>query len=193
MEHWLPGYTRAQLDEAQERYGLRFPPDLIDLFLERRPAEGYDWTTENPRIREMLEWPFDLLLADIEQGFWWPDWGERPATADERAEVLREALATVSQLIPLLAHRFLPERPGERGNPVFSMHGFDTIYYGANLEDYFRREFHPPQLPGLPVADGIRHIPFWSDIVEQFDVAYAYYEAATTQAHNMIGGPPART
>ena len=31
MENWTSGYSRTQLDDAQERYGLRFPPDLIEL------------------------------------------------------------------------------------------------------------------------------------------------------------------
>ena len=131
MEHWLSGYTQSQLDEAQERYDLRFPPDLIDLYLEKRPADGYAWDTEDPRIREMLEWPYDLLLFDVEHGFWWPDWGERPEKPEHRAEVLRSVLGRVSRLIPIIDHRFLPATPHERGNPVFSMHGFDTIYTGG--------------------------------------------------------------
>lgn len=183
MDRWASGYTQSQLDEAQERYELRFPPDLIDLFLERRPVEGYAWHTEDPRIREMLVWPYDLLLFDVEQGFWWPDWGERPSIAEERAEVLRSALRRVSRLIPLYSHRFLPETPNERGNPVFSMHGFDTVYYGADLSDYFEREFHPAPFPGVPVRDDVRHIPFWSDIVENFDMAYDFYAEHVAEAH----------
>jgi hypothetical protein len=181
MERWASGYTQSQLDEAQQRYGLRFPADLVELLLERRLADGYAWHTEDPRIREMLEWPYEALLFDVENGFWWPDWGERPSTPEERAEVLRSALSRVSRLIPLWSHRFLPEAPNERGNPVFSMHGFDTIYYGTDLANYLEREFGPPPLRRLPVRLGVRHIPFWSDIVEQFDVAYAYYERAAAQ------------
>lgn len=182
MTRWNPGYTQAQLDQAQERYGLRFPPDLVALFRERRPAEGYDWDREDPRIREKLDWPFDMLLFDVEQGMWWPGWGERPEHPAERAEVLRAALARAPRLIPLIGHRFLPETPCEAGNPVFSMHGFDTILYGADLADYFRREFGAQ--PGLqePLRPGIRHVPFWSDLVEQFDAAYAYLEAADPEA-----------
>lgn len=175
MDHWTSGYTPAQLDEAQDRYDLRFPPDLVELFLERRPAEGYAWHTEDPRIRERLEWPYEMLLFDVENGFWWRDWGERPSHADGRAEILRGALKRVSRLIPLLGHRFIPESPHDRGNPIFSMHGFDTIYYGADLADYFDREFNPDRPSAANQA--VHHIPFWSDIVEQFDIAYSYYEA----------------
>lgn len=176
MENWTSGYSQSQLDEAQHRYDLRFPPDLVELFLERRPAGGYAWHTEDPRIRYKLKWPYEMLLFDIENGFWWRAWGERPSSPDERAEVLKSALGEASRLIPLFSHRFVPESPHERGNPVFSMHGFDTIYYGADLADYFDNEFRPGR--SSSPEHNFRHIAFWSDIVEDFDVAYSYYEAA---------------
>ena len=53
------------------------------------------------------------------------------------------------------------------------MHGFDTIYYGANLEEYFANEFDGTlfKLNGIAPADytledtlGLRLIPFWSDL-----------------------------
>jgi hypothetical protein len=169
VSHWTSGYSRSELDEAQERYRLRFPPDLVELLLDRRPVRGYAWHTEDHRIREMLEWPFELLRFDVEHGLWWGDWGECPATAAERTEVLRSALRGASRLIPLIGHRFLPETPGEAGNPVFSMHGFDTIYYGADLADFFRRQFCPERSPREPVRRNVRHIPFWSDVVEKPD------------------------
>jgi hypothetical protein len=77
----------------------------------------------------------------------------------------------VSRLIPIIAHRFLPESPPAAGNPVFSMHGFDTVIYGANLADYFRIEFAPPSLR-LRAGEPTRHIPFWSDIAEDFGRAF---------------------
>jgi hypothetical protein len=169
MQDWAAGYSQSQLDAAQERYGLRFPPDLIDLLLDRQPAFGYDWSIEDPRIRQMLRWPFEMLQFDVENGFWWPAWGERPDTPEERAEVLRDMLSHAPKLIPLYGHRFLPETPNEAGNPVLSMHGFDTIYYGSNLANYFAREFGSPQEIGL---GPIRRIPFWSDIVERFEDTY---------------------
>ncbi len=58
------------------------------------------------------------------------------------------------------------------GNPVFSMHGFDTIYYGSNLAEYFRNEFE-----GKHEIGPVRHVPFWSDIVERPEDAYAFYAA----------------
>jgi hypothetical protein len=55
QERWTSGYTRSELDAAQERYGLRFPPDLVDLFLDRRLINARDWRTDEPGIRRALE------------------------------------------------------------------------------------------------------------------------------------------
>ena len=176
MDNWIAGYTRAELDQAQERYRVNFPPDLIALFLERRPARGYAWHTKDSRIREMFDWPLRMLTFDVEHGFWWPEWGDRTSVADERREIIKSFLATKSRLIPVYSHRFLPEMPGTAGNPVFSMHGFDTIYYGSNLAEYFLHEFERPHETRY-VTGEVRHIPFWSDIIDH-TIACAYYKAS---------------
>ena len=163
-EDWLPGYSARQLNEAQERYGVHFPPDLTALLRERRPARGYDWDREDPRIRKMMIWPFKILLAEIRHGAWWKSWGPKPSGLARRARRLRAALDEAPRLIPLLGHRFLPETPNEAGNPVFSMYGFDTIYYGANLAQYFENELGQHHVIGAT-----RYIPFWSDLVERWE------------------------
>jgi hypothetical protein len=153
-----------KLDAAQEKYDLVFPPDLVAFFRDRRPVLGWDWRTDEVHIRRMLAWPFEGILFDVEHGLWWRDWGERPETAAERAEALGAIIRGAPKLIPLFGHRYLPAEPHEAGNPVFSVYQTDVIYYGADLEDYFEREFartnHPPPRPS-------RHIRFWSDLVER--------------------------
>jgi hypothetical protein len=169
-ERWTDGYTSAELDAAQERYGLRFPPDLVDLLLNRRPADGYDWRTGHADIRRALQDPLDGLLFDVEHNtLWWPEWGEKPASAEERAEIVTAIVKAAPKLIPLIGHRYLPERPHEAGNPVFSVMQSDVIYCGADLEDYFEREFHPEPWPRKPVRVEVKHIPFWSELVERND------------------------
>jgi hypothetical protein len=114
----------------------------------------------------MLDWPFEGLLFDVERNkLWWPEWGERPTCADERSEVLRSVVSHAPKLIPLIGHRFLPEEPCESGNPVFCVHQADVIYYGADLNDYFEREFAGSD--HRPWPDQIKHIRFWSDLVER--------------------------
>ena len=164
-ERWAQGYTDAELDDAQAKYDLRFPPDLLALFRERRPREGYDWRTDDQQIRDMLAWPLEGLLFDVENNaLWWPEWGGRPDKPEERAEVLAGVVNKAPKLIPLISHRYLPSEPHEAGNPVFSVYQSDVIYYGADLADYFEREFGDP---GRPLASPIKPIRFWSELVER--------------------------
>jgi hypothetical protein len=162
---WAKGYSQAELDRAQRRSGLVFPPDLIDLLRRKRPVGGHDWTDDRA-IQRALDEPFNGLLKAVEDGrLWWPEWGRLPATARAREQVLREVVSRAAKLIPLIGHRYLPEQPHEAGNPVFSIFaGTDAIYYGANLKDYFQREF---TLKCRPWPTKIKYIPFWSDLVER--------------------------
>jgi hypothetical protein len=162
---WAKGYTQAELDTAQQRFDLVFPPDLVALLRDRRPLQGHDWADE-AAIRRMLEWPLRGLLTSVERGFlWWREWGERPDSQNAREEVVRSVVSRAPKLIPLIGHRYLPEQPHEAGNPVFSLRHSDVIYCGANLADYFDREFEGWDHHPLPAQ--IKYIPFWSDLVQR--------------------------
>ena len=177
MTKWAPGYTQSELNAAQDRHNVRFPPDLVELLLEHRPVDGHNWAGDDSSISKMLNWPLDMLLADVDEGSWWADWGDRPATSGERHEIVRSVVARVPRLIPIFSHRFIPETPGAAGNPVFSMYGFDTIYYGANLAEYFANEFGGGLiLNGIAESDytpedarDLPLIPFWSDLALHWD------------------------
>jgi len=162
---WTKGYSQAELDRAQDRYGLAFPSDLTALWLEKRLVDGHDLNDE-VAMRRVLAGPFEGLLFDVETCFlWWPEWGERPASPDARAEVLRGVVAGAPKLIPLYSHRYLPAAPNKAGNPVFSIHQSDIIYYGSDLENYFEREIVDPN---TPLGETIRQIPFWSELADRF-------------------------
>jgi hypothetical protein len=88
------------------------------------------------------------------------------AAAGPREVILRMVLSRAPKLIPLVAHRFLPETPHEAGNPVVSVYQSDIIYYAANLDDFFNQEFEGWK--DWPLSDQkINHIPFWSDFAER--------------------------
>ena len=160
---WTTGYTQSELDDAQRKFDLVFPPDLAALLRDRRPVDGHDWTDE-VAMKLALEWPLESLLSSIGRGFIWrPEWGEKPASADVRKEMARPLISRAPKLIPLISHRYLPEKPHEAGNPVFSAFYSDVIYIGANLADYFEREFTGEY--DRPWPREIKHIPFWSDLV----------------------------
>lgn len=165
---WAEGYSQAALDDAQAKYGLVFPPDLIALLRERRPAQSFDWRSDDAQIRELLASPLKGLLVAVEQNtLWWPEWGVRPATPQARSEILTRIVDDAPRLIPLFPSRFIPEEPNEAGNPIFSVYE-TVIYIGSDLDDYFRREFGDPT---LPLPQGIKRIRFWSEMVERTEDA----------------------
>jgi hypothetical protein len=160
------GYSPPELDAIQDRWQLRFPPDLVALLREhRRPIDGpgsFDWlATDAADIQRRLDGPFDGFLFDVEHaGLWWPEWGSRPDDADGRRAVVRGVFDDMPRLIPLYGHRYLPAEPLESGNPVFSVHQSDVIYYGANLQDWMQRERDAWDAKPWPPLKRIR---FWSE------------------------------
>lgn len=163
---WTTGYSAHQLANIQSRFDLRFPPDLIELYSQRRPVGTYDWLTDIAEIKRKLTWPLEGLLFDIENNVLWLDaWGERPGDKAARAEIVTAAVAKAPKLIPICGHRYLPETPALAGNPVLSVYQSDIIVYGTNLSDYIDHEFGPGNGPRLHHGP-VRKIPFWSQFID---------------------------
>lgn len=113
-------------------------------------------------LRSRFELPLDGIYFDVEHNnFWLPEWGGRPSTPDGRREVVRRAIELAPRLIPIFSHRFLPSAPYADGNPVFSVHQTDIIYYGNDLAGYFHNEFRVP-IPEWAAKEA-RPIHFWDD------------------------------
>ena len=167
----MGGYTQAELDDIQAKWNLRFPPDLVDLYRQRRRviehAEikfgSFDWLTEpEEKIRAAIDWPLEGFLFDVDHGLWWPEWGEMPGVSGERHEKMRAIFSAAPKLIPIYGHRCIPETPYASGNPIFSVWQMDVIVYGADLQDYMRHELSPGLDDPLPP---VKEIPFWSRAV----------------------------
>ncbi len=62
----------------------------------------------------------------------------------------------VPKLIPIYSHRYIPSSLNEIGNPVYSVHQTDIIYYGKDLWDYFNIAFNEIKT----------NILFWSELCE---------------------------
>jgi hypothetical protein len=166
----MMGYSQHEIEGIQARWNLRFPPDLIELLLLHRPLlEGpasFDWIlSDSTAIQGRLDWPFDSFWFDVvHSGIWWPTWGDKPASLDGQHERLKNIFAQAPRLIPLFGHRYIPEEPDERGNPVFSVYQTDVIYCGANLQDWLDRERDAYNKKPWPQIKDIR---FWSEAVER--------------------------
>jgi hypothetical protein len=161
------GYSAAELDDAQGRFDLKFPPDLVALLLRTRRIvpRAYDWTHDRKAISEAIAWPLEGLHFDLaENDLWLDQWGERPASLADRKDVLNQVYATAPNLIPLRGHRYLPEMPSAAGNPVLSVYQSDIIYYGVDLQDWVSRETHG--WSSAPWPEIQVKVPFWTDLVD---------------------------
>jgi hypothetical protein len=172
------GLTTDEVQQVEQTFGFRFPPDLQTFLQAALPvSDGFipwRWGLRNSdiahQITKRLQWPVEGIVFDVkENSFWLPQWGTRPSDKWQQEAVVRQQLAGGPPLIPIYSHRYLPALPSEPGNPVFSVHGTDIIYYGYDLFSYFVNEFklhyHPiGQAPAKP-----KHIAFWSDFDEPTD------------------------
>jgi len=171
---FAPGLTDGEVSRVQERHSFLFPLDLRE-FLQTGLPQGEqfpDWRlgTESA-LREWLNVPRAGVLFDVEHNeFWLPEWGPRPGDLASALRFVGELVSAAPKLIPIYGHRMMPDEPQSEGNPVFSVHQTDIIYYGFNLADYLRHEFNLPGREPWPAK--IQSIRFW-DIDLFQDVRWA--------------------
>ncbi len=156
--HFAPGLTEEELARAESTYGFVFPASLREFYAIALPVATDEPVTPRIRddwfplwndfsddnvetIRARMAYPLRSILWDVENnGDWRKAWGERPTDLAEALEKCRTALAADPVMIPVHAHRYMPAL-ADSDPYVLSIHGFDTILYGDNLEDYLRNEF----------------------------------------------------
>ena len=157
------GLSDSEVERAEERYEFQFPPDLRE-FLQTAMPKGSpfpNWRSEQQsEIRDMLRLPIHGVLFDVERNdFWLPEWGPKPIQIADAKMVAEELMGKAPRLIPVYGPRMIPDRPCLAGTPVFSVHQTDLVYWGFDLDDYFRHEFGVPELKPWPTE--IRRIEFW--------------------------------
>jgi hypothetical protein len=157
------GLTDREVQATEARFGFRFPEDLRALLQIALPkGRGFpDWRSGNESfLGEWLATPREGVLFDIEHnGFWLEEWGEPPGTLDEAKGIASRLIAQAPRLVPVYVHRMIPDDPHDAGNPVFSVHQTDIIYYGFDLADYLRHEFRLGEREPWP--ERVRSIRFW--------------------------------
>jgi hypothetical protein len=161
------GLTDAEVVAVERRYEFQFPPDLRDFLQTAMPRgpQFPDWRSGDESIlRDWLGLPLDGVLFDVEHnGFWLEAWGPRPDSLEAALQTAGELIAAAPRLVPIYGHRMMPDEPHEAGNPVFSVHQTDIIYYGVYLADYLRTEFWLPDREQWLAR--IRPIRFWDMFV----------------------------
>lgn len=165
------GLSEAEILGFENEFGIHFPEDLRSFLRFVLPVSDRfpDWRNgDRDELRSWIELPLEGILFDVEHnGFWLPGWGRRPETMFGARRIVSQLVANAPKLIPVYGHRMIPDRPVLAGNPVFSVHQTDIIYYGCDLRDYFIHEFFSNSQSGVwPIADSVRLIEFWD--VESF-------------------------
>jgi len=156
--HFAAGLTDAELTAAEEFYDIRFPKALREFYSVGLPVSSdppgeffsrddwfpiwNDFSDENTAaIRERMEYPVQSVL--------WDD------------ESLAERLNDAPKMIPVHAHRYVPQMENCDDPPVLSVHGRDILCYGADLTDFLYHEFlrdlprEPKEAAAVPVWSGI--------------------------------------
>jgi hypothetical protein len=169
------GLSTAELDVAQEQAGASFPPDLCELLYETLPVgpKFPDWrdaqaTMQSWRERLVATVHFDVL----HNGFWLPEWESRPEHPEESREAVASHLAAAPAMIPIYAHRAIPNEPLAAGNPVFSIYQTDVVVYGRDLADYLVAEFDRNHHEALNERSDVRSIRFWTRMLDLGDSEY---------------------
>ncbi len=164
------GLSDGEVRRIERRFGFVFPPELRCLLQRAMPVSPWfvDWRTESEEeIRGRLEWPVEGALFDVRNGeFWYRPWGPKPPTVAERVAQAEARLRELPPLVPVYSHRYMPSVPGEAGNPVFSIHQTDVVYYGNDLWSYLCREFGAGRFRSGFCRAEPRRIDFWSDLAE---------------------------
>ena len=165
------GLSDAELSAIEARGRFVFPPDLRAFLQAALPvSHGFvDWRAlSDAQLADYLDAPFEGIAFDIEMNtFWLPEWGPRPDALDDAIAIARKAFDAAPRLIPVNGHRYIPDRPHEAGNPVFSVVQTDIIVYGAHLAEYLENEFLQAfNRARYEVRGDARVIAFWSRLLD---------------------------
>lgn len=159
------GLTVEEIAEIEEIYNIKFPKSLKEFLMMALPiSEGFfNWRNPDQDnvmfIKKMISRPTEAVDELAEEVSWCDVWGGRTG----ESLIVRERLKNAPKLIPVYGHRYIP-MVSEDNPPVISIHDIDIIYYGQNLEDYFKVEFGRKE-QGKIEFKNINPIPFWSDIM----------------------------
>ncbi len=165
--HFDNGLSAEEMAAAEQRFRFIFPDDLRRFLAYCLPigrgCPNWRYPDDNA-LADSMAGPLEGICFDVQHNaFWLSEWGAKPTDQDAAFALVAKHVESAPKLIPIFGHRYIPDRPSIAGNPVFSVHQTDIIYYGVDLENYLHNEYHTYfgtpryQLPGK-----IREIEFWS-------------------------------
>jgi len=169
------GLSDSELLDIEKRFVIKFPPDLKRFLQTQLPISDqfinwrqglHDKKTEEDII-DIIGWPLEGILWDIKNGSWLSIWGERPENKEHQIALAKLRFAHVPKMVPVCGYRFIPSEPNLVGNPIFSVHQTDIIYYGFDLASYLAHEFNFKLNDSFQIINKPnRKIEFWTWCVE---------------------------
>jgi len=165
------GLSDSEIGQVEDKYGFEFPPDLRDLLQFGLPINSgfINWRNDSEdEIRGRLDWLFEGIYFDVgHNSFWLEEWGEKPTNPKDALRIVKGHVDKAPKLIPIYSHRYIPDAPNEKGNPVFSVYQTDIIVYGEDLGTYLQNEFAGSQERNRIFSTGkAKYIDFWSKLVK---------------------------
>jgi hypothetical protein len=165
------GLTESEFGLIGRKFEFCFPPDLKEFLSIALPISNQfinwrDMSEHNIQlIHKRFDWCLDGMLFDVEHNnFWLKEWGAKPVDLEAAKGKCIEQYRKAPKLIPIYSHRYIPETPLEKGNPILSVYQTDIIYYGENLNSYLMVEFGIKKYDDIDFYS-IKRVPFWSDII----------------------------
>ena len=163
------GLTVEEIAKIEGIYIIEFPRSRKEFLMMVVPiSKGFfNWRNLNQDnvmfIKKIINRPIEDVYEFAEEVYWCDDWGKEPENEIDIALIVTKLLKSAPKLIPVYGHRYIPMIP-EDNPPIISIHDIDIIYYGQNLEDYFKVEFGGKE-QGKIEFKNINPVPFWSDIM----------------------------
>lgn len=113
------GLTDSEIQQIETIYDIKFPKSLRNFYREGVPVSEAEY--EFPRWSDFsadniscikkywIEGPIDRLLPHIKrEGYWIPEWGERPERAEDAAAEFAKTAQKAPKLIPVFGNKYLP-------------------------------------------------------------------------------------
>lgn len=176
--YFTEGLTHRQIEEIEAFFGFRFPREIKEFFMQAYPMGGRFFRYKD-MSEENLKY-FNDFQKDIEECFRFDiEMNEKsifaqlediiPLDADkETAEsIIFENLRQSPRLIPFYGHRCFFD--GIDNMPIVSFsQPVDTIFYGADLQDYLEHEFlgKEKDLSCDEIYEKMKSTGIWYHIVE---------------------------
>lgn len=158
---WLP-LTEKEIAGIELEYNIQFSPEHREFLkilhaVDRKETVEYEyddekfseectffynWKEDREEILEIITYPYDSMLKDMESAgkCWLRSWGPEPESEEERKGIFQEWFSAIPDLIPVRGIYFMVSGEHLAWNPVLCISGFDMGIMGWDMKAYLLSE-----------------------------------------------------